>query len=207
MRPERSFGCVLLHNHPYAFMRLLKRALPAETVFEFSSYRYEPQTLEDRRHLFTVVCSEFDREWFETIITQRGHGEEVALHSRVRIPGTRELHIPMIDFATSSLDELAECAKVFKELRLPQPYIFSSGRSYHGYVATLVDTSTWVRFMGALLLCNRPGRPEIVDSRWVGHRLIAGYSALRWTQNTSQYLSPPRRVRTGIRREATSTRL
>jgi hypothetical protein len=35
--------------------------------------------------------------------------------------------------------------------------------------------------MGRLLLLNLPEKPCLVDTRWVGHRLIGGYAALRWS--------------------------
>ncbi|MHB1292207.1 MAG: primase 1D-like protein [Sulfuricella sp.] len=35
-----------------------------------------------------------------------------------------------------------------------------------------------------------------VDPRWVGHRLISGYAALRWTKNTEQYLNTPTLIET-----------
>lgn len=42
-----------------------------------------------------------------------------------------------------------------------------------------------------LLLANPKNDKQVVDSRWVAHRLIAGYAALRWTSHQNQYLSVP----------------
>ena len=43
------------------------------------------------------------------------------------------------------------------------------------------------------VLLFRDGQ-EIVDSRWIGHRLIGGYSSLRWTNNTGMYRSEPSKI-------------
>ena len=62
---------------------------------------------------------------------------------------------------------------------LPGP---AAGLSFLG-----VELGEWIKFMGSLLLLNIPGKIKIVDSRWVGHRLLGGYASLRWSNNTRQY--------------------
>ena len=102
------------------------------------------------------------------------------------------MHLPMIDFATSdSAMALAVTRSLLHELHLPEPYLFSSGRSFHGYCPVLLSADSWRIFMGALLLLNPDSGREVVDHRWVGHRLMAGYGALRWSWNTDQYVSYP----------------
>jgi hypothetical protein len=44
------------------------------------------------------------------------------------------------------------------------------------------------------LLQNPPLEAEVVDTRWVAHRLLAGYGTLRWTANQPRYLKEPRVV-------------
>lgn len=58
-----------------------------------------------------------------------------------------------------------------------------------------VAISKWNRFLGRLLLMNEPGSPALVDARWIGHRLIGGYAALRWSANSAQHDSVPKRIR------------
>lgn len=48
--------------------------------------------------------------------------------------------------------------------------------------------------MGKLFLATQVGVPPTVDPRWVGHRLIAGYAALRWTKNTPHYVDTPKKL-------------
>jgi hypothetical protein len=64
----------------------------------------------------------------------------------------------------------------------------TSGVDEHGDVRTLASAFC------VLLLQNPTNDQQIVDSRWIGHRLLADYSALRWTAHQTQYLAPPRLV-------------
>lgn len=50
------------------------------------------------------------------------------------------------------------------------------------------------RLLCLLLLQNPKNDRQIVDSRWVAHRLLGGYSALRWTAHQQQYLFEPRLI-------------
>jgi len=102
----------------------------------------------------------------------------------------------MIDFISEHLQ--GHDAQVLPDLLdkdiLQTLFFFNSGRSLHGYGLRLLTYVEWVSFMGTLLLLNLPNRNQIVDPRWVGHRLRAGYGALRWSFNTSHYLGFPRMV-------------
>ena len=71
--------------------------------------------------------------------------------------------------------------------RAPFGRFSNSGRSFHAYSLRLISPKEWREFMGRLLLLNLPGRSSFIDSRWVGHRLVAGYASLRWTANSEQY--------------------
>jgi hypothetical protein len=84
-----------------------------------------------------------------------------------------------------------ELITAVREFGIRQLAIYNSGRSYHIYAYALLSTRRWTQFMGRCLLLNRPDRSELVDARWVGHRLLAGYGALRWTHGNVWYLSEP----------------
>ena len=94
----------------------------------------------------------------------------------------------MIDFGGRHQDIL-----LLKPLHDLQSYwsmefaIFDSGRSFHAYGNRLLSTEEWIQFMGSLLLLNEPGKNKLIDTRWIGHRLMAGYSSLRWSCNTRWY--------------------
>lgn len=72
--------------------------------------------------------------------------------------------------------------------------LYSSGRSFHAYSKTLLGRKEWYDFMGRLLLINPRNSNDVVDTRWVGHRLIGGFGSLRWSNNSGQYLGLPTRV-------------
>jgi hypothetical protein len=46
-----------------------------------------------------------------------------------------------------------------------------------------------------LLLLNPASPNEVIDSRWIAHRMLAGYGALRWTAHERRYLAEPRIVK------------
>lgn len=181
-----------LQNHPYLHIcEIIKTYSDAE--FEFSIYEYEPRALFDKRATFKVNGSHITEKWFSSILESLKGEEELALHSKIKI-GNRYYHLPMIDFSCSS----NELDFAMQELRkVLDPSIFSgfkyydSGRSMHGYGSCLLSRADWLRFMGAILLVNIPDEQYLIDSRWVGHRLIGGYSSLRWTSNTKYYLRTP----------------
>jgi hypothetical protein len=121
-------------------------------------------------------------------------GKELSLHSSIEIDSGETLHIPMIDMSTGSLAQLEKVRPLLGDILFSTFSWFKSGRSYHGYGGTLIDQKEWTSQMGKLLLVNQIGMPPTVDPRWVGHRLIAGYSSLRWTNNTSHYIDTPKKV-------------
>ena len=71
---------------------------------------------------------------------------------------------------------------------------YESGRSLHAYGSTGLKNKEWIDFMGRLLLANIPNKPEIVDTRWIGHRLMGRFSSLRWSSNSGMYLQIPSRI-------------
>jgi hypothetical protein len=161
---------------------------------ELGVYTYTPQTVTDRRRIVHVPVAGFDRS-LARVRARLATGEDVAVHSRVRktIAGqTRWLHVPMIDLrgdlSDESLQEIVQAAREFGAKRVA---VFFSGRSFHVYAYTLLSTDKWGQFMGRCLLLNKPDQPELADSRWIGHRLLAGYASLRWTRQSAWYQGVP----------------
>ena len=111
---------------------------------------------------------------------------ELALQSVVERSGST-LHIPMIDFETADEAQVRRFEPVLQSAF----YCFATGRSFHGYFAELLTTENWIDFLGAMLLINSPNSQPVVDSRWIGHALRRGYSALRWTRHTNRYETLP----------------
>jgi hypothetical protein len=157
----------------------------------FSLYTYVPQSLDDRRWPIRVHLEEVTPVWLGEQLASLGQNEELAMHSTLT-QGRRVMHIPMVDFVVKStaVGEVARWADQQLKVRL---VFFDSGRSLHAYGAGPVSQTHWVRLMGLLLLGNLPDQEPVVDSRWIGHRLLAGYSSLRWSKNTPQYKGWPTR--------------
>lgn len=183
-------------KHPYWQLRALAQTQSdLISKFNLSYYEYVPQSLSDTRQLLAVSLEEFlDEEFIGSIIQSTPSGSDLAFHSLVTTRDSHDLHIPMVDMSTGSVAQLEKLrpflsAKLFEKFKW-----YKSGRSFHGYANALVDPKEWASLMGTLLLANQKGLHPTVDPRWIGHRLIAGYSALRWTKNTAHYIELPRAI-------------
>lgn len=183
-------------DHPYWLVRdVISKEIDNIKTLEMSYYIYTPQTVKDSRLTFFISPSDFVSDSFiEHFISLCPNGYETAIHSRLKMSNNTTKHIPMIDMSTGSAAQLAKLMPVLEQ-DFDNFSWFKSGRSYHGYGKELINENEWVRLMGKLLLANHVGYPHTVDPRWVGHRLIAGYAALRWTKNTNHYIDIPRRLK------------
>ena len=135
-----------------------------------------------------------DNHTIETIIRNAPLGQELAFQSNVLLIGGVQKHLPMVDMSTSSAAQLSKLKPFLGDEIFEQFKWFKSGRSFHGYGKILVTESEWITLMGMFLLANLKGLAPTVDPRWVGHRLIAGYSALRWSKNTTSYIHLPKEI-------------
>lgn len=162
-------------------------------VVEFSRYVYRTYGLTESRDVFHVPSEEITDSWFSERVADLNPDQEMAVHSRIML-ADRVFHIPMIDFVNAvKMDEIQRRMRHINKWIGKEIWIYKSGRSLHGYYFTLVDETVWKKFLGKLLLCNSRGEfpNEIIDSRWIGHSLDHGFSALRWSQNTERHQSPP----------------
>lgn len=181
-----------LSGHPLAVLRALQRRYGDRLVVGFSRYRYRRRVREDVRESFRVPIHSVDRRWLAVELGQLAEDQELALESRVW-QGKTLRHIPMLDFVGLGRGQLHALTQVLPRNSLRSVQIYASGRSFHAYYPVLVTPQEWIQFMGSALLCNTPSR-RIVDDRWIGHRLLGGYGALRWSWNTGIYRAMPRRV-------------
>lgn len=178
--------------HPISLIQHWLRSVDGDWLATLSRYQYLPQSIEDRREFLTVKLGDLTPHWLDDQLGSLPEGWELAFHSVLRL-GRRELHIPMVDFSVASIEPelVVDWSSRYLGITLQ---LFDSGRSFHGYGNELISRSKWIKLMGLLLLSNIPNKPPLVDARWVGHRLLAGYSALRWSQHSSNYLRMPARI-------------
>lgn len=182
-------------THPYWHLRtVVERSAEVEAV-PFSYYAYTPQTVEDRRSSFTMPVEQFlDEAEVYRAMEGAPKGQELAVHSDLLMRDGRRLHLVMVDMSTSARAHLEKLRGFLGDNFFQCISWYASGRSFHGYGASLLEQDEWVQFMGLLLLANKPRLEPTVDPRWIGHRLIAGYASLRWTCNTPYYLTLPRSI-------------
>ncbi len=184
---------MIINSHP---IKKIIESIDDNIELEFSIYKYQPQSIIDERKSFPVRKSYLSEEWLLNQLQSLNQNEELALHSKIKI-GTRYYHIPMIDF-NCHIDEF-EIAKNTISHLLPREIFnslsyYASGRSLHAYGSTPITHAKWIEFMGRLLLANMPNQASLVDTRWIGHRLIGGFSSLRWSANSNHYLKIPNEI-------------
>lgn len=162
----------------------------SDLIFQYSKYiNGEPGSGKTKsRQTYELAKIQDFSVSFEQEIQSLKIDEELAIHSIIRRSGSK-FHLPLIDFYEVTENELFTALCNLQEDFNYDIYLFKSGRSFHGYIDTLFTNEEWFKFLGKLLLLNRTS--QIVDSLWVGHSLVNGYSSLRLSCNTSLYKSYP----------------
>lgn len=190
-------SALLVQQHPLIVVEQLISNYDKPLIFTYSRYEIAPPGLQAearRSGVLRVAGRDLTPGWLGDRLAELGPTEEMAWHSQVECNGA-VFHIPMIDFvdrpAESTLRKISRI--LTSETGLPGEFIFfETGRSFHGYFPSLISQNTWPGYLGQLLLINQLDRPPVIDIRWVGHALVRGFAALRWSQNTNRYLAMPR---------------
>lgn len=195
-RPKKS---TVSRRHPiHGLCRSLLKNNP-ELTLEFSRYVHLGSGRTLSREIFHVQARDLDDTWLAEEIRGLAETQELALHSKVVLKNLI-YHIPMVDFAhVESLQTLVVKTQPVRQSLPVDIVLYESGRSMHGYFFCLIDEKDWYQYLGRLLLCNPPfdSNDQLVDSRWVGHSLDHGFSALRWSCNSAIYQSLPQLVDVG----------
>jgi hypothetical protein len=183
--------------HPVGYVRNLVRQFEGIRTLSFSKYFYRPQWIFDERECFEVDAADVTSDWVHDQGALLQEGWELALNSIVKDVRGRSKHIGMIDFVgRPPIDDILDRVRtmVGRNASLNMQ-LYDSGRSIHGYVTELIGPSEWHKFLGRLLLMNSVGSEPIIDARWIGHRLLGGYAALRWSANSRQHSQTPRLIK------------
>lgn len=190
---------VIIEEHPRLIVDEITARHGSDLIFTYSRYEIAApgfQALAPRSPVLRVSGTDITPDWIAQRLAELGPNEEMAWHSWVERAGFG-FHIPMIDFvgrpARSVLCEVSRslAAEMGIEAHL---IVFDTERSFHGYFPDLIPERTWPSYLGQLLLLNEDNRTPIIDARWVGHGLMRGFTALRWSKNTNRYLGMPRLV-------------
>ena len=179
-------------KHPLEFLVQLGKDKGILT-FQFAAYKHSPDPLRsDKREILqnsAIIERDYDilKDWAGK------DGRDLEVQSPVVLSDHKEMHIPMIDFATEKIDEhIPSIKKVMQEFSIRRAYLFHSGRSYHLYGVDLINNSNWMRFMGTVILLNpeNPGtnNGRVFDLNWIGRCLINGCSSLRLSNNQDHYV-------------------
>ena len=190
---------LIIEEHPRLVVDEITARHGSDLIFTYSRYEIAApgfQAMAPRSPVLRVSGTDITTGWIAQRLSELGPHEELAWHSSVESNGIG-FHIPMIDFvgraARSVLCEVSRT--VAAEMGFHADFLlFDTKRSFHGYFAELIPEEAWRKYLGELLILNEDNRPPIVDIRWVGHALVRGFTALRWSNNTNRYPSMPRLV-------------
>ncbi|MGH7258844.1 MAG: hypothetical protein ACREIM_10735, partial [Nitrospiraceae bacterium] len=177
----------------------MRESRGGDLVFTYSMYEVAPPGLQaqaPRTPVRQVLASELTVDWLVHRLRELGPAQELAWHSRVEYKGAA-FHIPMIDFVDRPANfELRALSRVLTaEMNADCQFaFFQTGRSLHGYLPEIIPEDVWPKHLGRLLTMNQSDGPPVIDTRWIGHALVRGFAALRWSHNTTRYLQIPRLV-------------
>lgn len=130
----------------------------------------------DERYVL-LPSEEITAEKVLDLVANLPSGYGLAACSRVSLRSKQDAHIPMLDFRCPCSDENAQAIKrMLAFAGCHDGILVESGRSYHFYGTTLLSEAGWIEFMGRALLFA-----PIVDSRFIGHRLVDGRCRLKVT--------------------------
>lgn len=176
------------------------RLNPQISKLRFRTYYYVPLAIKEVKEpvCFFLTTKEFkEGEKLQERIKNLQEGWDIGIVSRVILKDGSEAHIPMIDFKLSKNQEnLQKIKKALKEtLNEKEGYILETEVSYHYYGANLLKGDKgWRNFMAKCLLTSivhsRENIEEVVDSRYIGHKLLEGESCLRLSNNTTHKFIP-----------------
>jgi hypothetical protein len=172
----------MIYAHPMEFTASLLGAHTSICGVQISVYRYHSQSLLDDRTTYNISVSNLHSR-YEALVSRIDDDQDIAFDSVVTMAnGKTKKHFGLVDFNTSLRERAEEASDLLvREYNAPQAALVFSGRSYHLYLDVLLSHAAWVHFMGRILLLNLRNQPPVIDSRWVGHRLIGGCASLRWS--------------------------
>ncbi|MCB0370068.1 MAG: hypothetical protein KDD45_11750 [Bdellovibrionales bacterium] len=194
-------------NHPiYLVLSLIDNGtIESKSKLSFSKHKYSFKDNIDEREVMVIISEELSLDWLENKIKELNEGWEFSMHSNIVLRNGEIMHLPMIDFnfevMSKELEGVIEYRMGKKDILLSYKdilydmSIYSSGRSYHGYGKSIITNEQWIEFTTAIILLNYTYNIDdysiIVDNRWIAHRLLAKYSCLRWSNQTSQFKKYP----------------
>lgn len=167
------------------------------THYNLSTYTYIPNQVKDGPRTTYQVQPNLLQQFVKNL--QLNPQQEIAMHSEVDLQGEK-YHIPMIDFDVPDKTRIEEIKPTLKKFNITKATLFKSGRGFHLYGNTLLQDEPQLReFLGHLLAYHTrgankkipPESKDLIDSRWVGHRIIGGYLSMRITNNSGTYQQVP----------------
>lgn len=172
----------IVEANPCIGTLLFKAYIPTKNLEEGSVIQIQASlakmihhNLPEKEEKIWLQRKEITSEHLSQIIKRLGQKRVLAVTSNLKLSNTKKkFHIPMMDFScevsSGALKRIQEFLRKIKQ----RGVVLYSGRSYHYYGSELLSERDWLVFLGNCLLFS-----GYADSRYVGHRLIDGYTSLR----------------------------
>jgi len=177
---------------PFNIAKQILNSQEVDCILSFSKYDIGEPGFQffQKRKLIHVNSSDFDFVWLEQQINTLKSNQELTWNSKVKI-SNKFYHVPMIDFEAGVDSDILKimASDLVSILNLHELWLLKSGSSFHAYGLPLLNKQDWYHYLGILL--TLPRNFPCIDSRWIGHSLRRGYSALRWSHNTKRYKQLP----------------
>lgn len=153
--------------------RVIKRLLRHDLKSEAQSYR-------------EIAAEQLTRQNLQALLEELPQNYVLALCSRCRLVNGTIAHLPMLDLRCPSTRRNHQI--IIKALRLlgqRRGAILASGRYLHYHGFDLLSKSALMEFAARSLLLT-----PLADSRYIGHRMLAGTFALRISASEQKPVVP-----------------
>lgn len=206
-------------SHPLYFLQMVAKECPTLRSFELISYDVNDghygDTATADKETHEVDASAIVEVGSEIIREAAKDNLDVVVSSRVTMKDDNEVyHMPMFDLSVPKIlsyqnlhqDEVfLNAFAIATGMEFQENFaLFESGRSYHAYGMfrskyTLLGEQRWCDFMMQLLTLpglhdSIPAVESVADFRWIGHRMLKGFAALRLSAVDKHYLQEPAMV-------------
>lgn len=179
-------------KQPLIFLQQFIWKLEDDALLHFSRFVTGGRGKTLRRAHIEVQAKEVTTSWVQRELGRLNGLEELVLHSDVRV-GATVRHLAFLDLVgrPSVSDVSAFCTRVTASSS--EWALYDSKNSYHLYFLSLLSRDAWYKFLGESILGHTQESVDlpIVDHRWIGHSIVNGSAALRWSKSSYKQLGYP----------------
>ena len=124
--------------------------------------------------------------WLNQTLASIPPTEGISIASKCVTANKEIRHIPLMDFACPPTPAYEQfIVDALQKIGYKKGVLVRSGKSFHFYGLELITAEQWQQFMSYGILLS-----PFTDVRYIGHRLISGYSLLRIEKTQIKPVTP-----------------